>query len=204
MKIIAKTKDYYDYLQGIYGVDEKIVYDRRDGRVACGGNLDVIRVLVNNVAYPMICIDERFRGTEQAFEEGSKLIDKVLTEKGQYKYQGRNPFRSYSISVRRSGTPKDWFAKNYKAKVSLNSELREPVLIQFLEVWEKKWREPFKPLHLEDYDFGSILSPHEVYIEISNFLSWCVDNPPIPDKQTDKEKVVSHGFDLKTSFRHRK
>ena len=30
MKIIAKQKDYYDYLQGILGQDELVVYDRRD------------------------------------------------------------------------------------------------------------------------------------------------------------------------------
>jgi hypothetical protein len=29
MKIISKIKDYYDYLSGIYGIDEQIVYDRR-------------------------------------------------------------------------------------------------------------------------------------------------------------------------------
>ena len=29
MKIISKYKDYYDYLTGIYGVDDKIVLDRR-------------------------------------------------------------------------------------------------------------------------------------------------------------------------------
>ena len=27
MKIISKYKDYYDYLQGIYGVDEKLILD---------------------------------------------------------------------------------------------------------------------------------------------------------------------------------
>jgi len=30
MKILTKIKDYYDYLQGIYGIDELVVYDRRD------------------------------------------------------------------------------------------------------------------------------------------------------------------------------
>ena len=31
MKILTsrKNKDYYDYLSGIYGIDEKVVYDRR-------------------------------------------------------------------------------------------------------------------------------------------------------------------------------
>lgn len=29
MKIIDNKKDYYDYLSGIYGVDDLVVYDRR-------------------------------------------------------------------------------------------------------------------------------------------------------------------------------
>lgn len=29
MKIISQYKDYYDYLIGFYGIDEKIVLDRR-------------------------------------------------------------------------------------------------------------------------------------------------------------------------------
>jgi hypothetical protein len=29
MKIISNFKDYYDYLQGVYGMDEKIIYNRR-------------------------------------------------------------------------------------------------------------------------------------------------------------------------------
>ena len=34
MKIISGgKKDYYDYLSGIYGIDEDVVYDRRDGFV---------------------------------------------------------------------------------------------------------------------------------------------------------------------------
>lgn len=30
MKIISKFKDYYDYLQGIYGVYPKLVLDKRE------------------------------------------------------------------------------------------------------------------------------------------------------------------------------
>lgn len=30
MRIITKIKDYYDYLQGVYGIDDKVIYDRRD------------------------------------------------------------------------------------------------------------------------------------------------------------------------------
>ncbi|MBQ2175011.1 MAG: hypothetical protein II453_08095 [Alphaproteobacteria bacterium] len=33
MKIIDNKKDYYDYLSGIYGIDDLIVYDRRNSKI---------------------------------------------------------------------------------------------------------------------------------------------------------------------------
>lgn len=38
MKIISprNNKDYYDYLTGVYGIDEKVVYDRRQYTVLAG------------------------------------------------------------------------------------------------------------------------------------------------------------------------
>jgi hypothetical protein len=43
-----------------------------------------------------------------------------------------------------------------------------------------------------------MLSPDEIWIELSNWLSRTVE---IPDNMTNKEKIISAGFDLKTSFR---
>lgn len=38
MKIISGgKKDYYDYLQGIYGIDDLVVYDRRNSYVIKDG-----------------------------------------------------------------------------------------------------------------------------------------------------------------------
>lgn len=39
MKIIDKHKDYYDYIVGLYGLDNKVVYDRRDS-VVIDKNID--------------------------------------------------------------------------------------------------------------------------------------------------------------------
>jgi len=41
MKIIDNKKDYYDYLSGIYGIDNLIVYDRR-GSVPISTRMDKI------------------------------------------------------------------------------------------------------------------------------------------------------------------
>lgn len=54
---------------------------------------------------------------------------------------------------------------------------------------------------LLDFDFPVVMTPDEIYQAIYNFLGWLKDNPEPVNNQTDKEKVTSHGFDIKRSFR---
>jgi hypothetical protein len=62
------------------------------------------------------------------------------------------------------------------------------------------WRLPL----LSDFKFGKYLAAEEIYKEIYTFISWLKDHPEIPNNQTDKEKILTHGFDLKDSFRNTK
>ena len=51
---------------------------------------------------------------------------------------------------------------------------------------------------LKDYNVGKVISPERIWIMLSE---WLAKEKPIENKQTDKEKIVSKGFDIKTSFR---
>ena len=62
MKIIDKKKDYYDYLSGIYGIDDKVVYDRRGAVV-----LNSEKSLLN--------------GMDDYFSQKILFFDKPLIEK---------------------------------------------------------------------------------------------------------------------------
>lgn len=54
MRIIDNKKDYYDYLVGIYGIDDYITYDRRDSVRLSNDNNDSV-VLDNNYSkFPII------------------------------------------------------------------------------------------------------------------------------------------------------
>jgi len=60
---------------------------------------------------------------------------------------------------------------------------------------------------LGNIGFAALMTPEQAYQEISHFL--CNTIKPSPDEMpavsmTDKERISSHGFDLKQSFRHRK
>lgn len=62
--------------------------------------------------------------------------------------------------------------------------------------------------NLGELGFASIKSAEQTYQDISYFVGNTMlvptpDNMPVI-KQTDKEKVLAHGLDLKQSFRHRK
>jgi hypothetical protein len=57
---------------------------------------------------------------------------------------------------------------------------------------------------LKEFPLPKYLGPGEIYSAISLFLGWLNDNPEIPNTQDDKEKILSHGFDLKNSFRPNK
>lgn len=81
----------------------------------------------------------------------------------------------------------------------LNAKYRMPVVYQHY-FWATNKFLPIVPI-LREWGFPSILSPEKVYSEIYDYLGWLKDNPAPPDNQTDKEKIVSHGFDKKTSFR---
>jgi hypothetical protein len=56
-----------------------------------------------------------------------------------------------------------------------------------------------KNVRLSDFGLGQIVSPHDIYIAISNFIS---REKPVIDNRTDVQKIVGKGFDKKTSFRN--
>lgn len=57
---------------------------------------------------------------------------------------------------------------------------------------------------LNEYEFQRVLDPFTVYQEIDMFISGILGNTEVIPEMRDKDKIVSHGFDLKTSFRKTK
>jgi len=91
----------------------------------------------------------------------------------------------------------NWFIKdNSGYSTDINFKLQQPVILMH-EYYTKQWEIPI----LANYGFASYINSRKMYRMIYDYLGWMKDNPPIPDNQSDKEKVSSHGFDLKRSFR---
>lgn len=85
--------------------------------------------------------------------------------------------------------------KDIKSKE--NVKFRQPILL-----CDRAGRayENFVP-SLMLFGIPSIIDAHIMYQKIYDFLGWLKDNPVPPNNQTSKEKVIAHGFDVKTSFR---
>lgn len=83
---------------------------------------------------------------------------------------------------------------------NINQIYKQPVL-SLKEAFHKKIKLPPEIPILANFGFPGVMSSREMYSQIYDFLGWLKDNPPPPDNQNDKQKIVSHGFDLSKSFR---
>ncbi len=187
MKIISKRKDYYDYLQGIYGIDNYKIYNRKK--------------IVLEKEFELVFEDKKKKPNQHflyAFAINNKVYKMVKTRKGIFPLT-RELLKSFDYdkwSIDRS--------LDFDKTTNLNKKLRKPVLVfegGYLDKDAKKIE--YDPI-LKSFGFHKLLTAHEVYVEVETFLGWMKDNPEPLNNQTNDNKVLTNGFDLKTSFRHRK
>ena len=87
-------------------------------------------------------------------------------------------------------------------ETQVNTESNVPVLMSASAHTTARHEDLFVPI-LSDIHFHKILSAHDVWAEVYNFISSTKDIS-VENTQTDVDKIQSHGFDKKKSFRHRK
>lgn len=189
MKIISKWKDYYDYLSGIYGIDNLIVYDRRENIIKHEYDSTSASKIEFHICNRVYTVYE-YKGKFYHLYEDILKLDKVL------KKEGSRTILGYWRGKPDSWSKKENWSERHNGETNLNKKERQPVLLKnFYGVYV-----PF----LSSYNFHKVLPADEIYQEICAFMGWLKDNPEIPNKQTNLEKLDSHGFDRKKSFRHRK
>jgi hypothetical protein len=200
MKIIDNKKDYYDYLMGIYGIDEKIVYDRRD-----------------SVTKEYFCKSKGYSWypNENPFDSAYEMTLRVGNM--QYKFV-RNKDTDYKWDM-----PKFAYRGYYRGYSRQVETITNPMRISDEEL--EQWKENDCPIVLtisysRDYwwnrgsdivirnpilsTFGVIpkfITPNEIWENVYDFISHKNDKK-IVDNRTDVEKLESHGFDKRTSFRN--
>jgi len=210
MRIISKHKDYFDYYQGIFGMDNSKVLKRDNVfRYTASYNPDIGITPTEEMVYDFFICGKQYRilefkGKLYHTPEEMEKLDTIL-KKNDIVKNGRRRYKSGGIHLNGwySERP-DRFETQYNLTNGIDTDVnikqREPVLINRKKTWYSKDVDYSTPL-LSDFNFHKILDAKTLYIEVETFLGWLVDNPPLPDKQTNIGKVTGHGFDAKTSFR---
>lgn len=218
MKLLTKYKDFYDYLVGIYGEDEKLVYDRRvfrPHRIADlflsleDENTRLFTFAINGKLYRIVHYLGKFYYTPEELVELRALYEKNnKTTRRRYSYfMDRSGFASSGFTSLKKA--QEFFSDPKNTATDVNMRLRQPVLLTYnmlrgSEFFDEKTKTHWVVPILSEFPITKYLPAEEVYKEISELLGWLNDHPEIPNTQTNDEKIVTHGFDPKTSFRHRK
>jgi len=191
MKIISKYKDYYDYLQGAYGMDEKVVLDRRTN------------------AQPSISPykpNERGKYSLLTFYICDRVYHMAMDYDGVC-YSGNDLVAIGAIRNEKFGSiyiPGQFSFSAVPLKSELNMRLGCPILMPKTCYWGDGFYDPkgywFYP-KLEPFKLIKELPAADIY---TNLYAWIERNKvvPIKDNRTDIEKLEADGFDKKTSFRN--
>jgi len=173
MKIISKLSDYYDHQVSYFGFDPTRVYDRR--------NKDA-KSIENLRAYGLKGHFDRF-----SFAICGRIKNVFRDKKGHLFFTPNDDM--------------DWNTKLHFVdndfRTDINLKYRQPVL----QISENDKKVVYGIPNLASFGFAVHIPARKMYGDIYDFLGYLNDNPPIPDNQSNKEKVASHGFDTKRSFR---
>jgi hypothetical protein len=198
MKIISKYKDYYDYLQGIYGIDEKIIYRR---------------VINNPTNLPEEKTSYKPYFLFDPYSNANKIIPYTFAICGKMYTvvwcAGKIVTSIDELSTRidelglANNVVKSTYMKGseyFGASTKINDETNCPIVLLNTDYWGRvnSSQNILNP-KLSDFEFNRVLPPEELYLAISQFLS---REPEIMDTRTNEMKIESYGFDKKTSFRH--
>jgi hypothetical protein len=225
MKIIDSKKDYYDYLQGVIGTDEKVVYDRRGSTILGSSRY-------YNFDWPS--------GYDLYFCKKPFKCDGPKTKKSQWqscKYKNRIGRRVWSWKSREKyseeGSIYDIYLEIGYHRFILEVErylddngnvILEPYIADVKEI-KKEEKKSTAPLYICQYSherYGSLresnkienpilkdtwipglISANDMWNMLYEYIS-SLNDKEFTDSRTNEQHIESAGFDKKISFRHRK
>lgn len=207
MKLISKFSDYYDYNIGLYGIDEKVVYNRLPlqdtviqksdlkytppranpfGRYSINDEWEYVRLLFCGRYLPL-------RKKRNEYKSQYELITPELLEE-----IINNQYRKYWNTV---------YEVDYKKQYNFVNEIhkltKHPVLILNGELRGEYIFDTNIPILNNIKGFVSLVDAKQAYLDITQCII-DINNTEGAPAMADTDKIVSHGFDKKISFRHRK
>lgn len=219
MKIISKTKDYYDFVQHVYGSDNTVIYDR-DAEFPT--NIKFHELGVSELDIPVS--DGSRTGSFHYYSGGvGEIIYNVVICGKIYKVKHTKTCFSYTSNkpdINTYDVLSDYIRKRWDGEYRYTQgehipafDLISRYIKQPIFMYERVHRYGKNYVEISDQipnltlmGFGKLLEPHLLYQDIEFYISNVINhgvgiNPPVVI--SDKEKVIKHGFDVKQSFRHR-
>lgn len=205
MYIIDSNKDYYDYLSHVYGLDKKIVFDRRGSIRLESKDLVDLRetryydgktqyiLLETGLVQYLLKLDNIVVATDENMPK-NRYIDLSA-----YQY-----VKSFAVEIVEKFEDHKNITGCPIAIRSVHNSWRSPFYI-------KKFRTEYKDYEITDRlaldlpilastCITSLIPADEIWKNICNYIS-SLGNDKDVAQASDIEKVVNHGFDKKESFR---
>lgn len=227
MRIISDFRDYYDSAAA-YGVDMERVYARK-ARTEIIKTKDCS--LITEMPRVDVLIPAFRTRSEKA--DGILLCvagklypfySRIVRPPYQNPYQVNSFQKEFSDNVKLSCyTGSSWFQDTYASAEKwvkdntgrdvghINDMYKSPLVLIHVDkhvTTNPHYKETeFKVIvnpKLSDYNFAKVVDPYQMFQNISMYIDGVMSlSQEEAPKQTDKEKILSHGLDMRYGFRHR-
>lgn len=211
MKIIDKFKDYYDYVVYQYGIDNNIVLDRRN---YSSNSLFEGRYIFDKYVYDWsyyFIIEIGF--VQYLFKQN---YDYDISNKNRFSFVKKIESGVNIFSIQCERWRKEKMRRIYKEN-GINSDKHnkaEAINLYVIPYSNIRDIKNFEKASFDDFvnysrlwqagiyltEMAAFFPAQEVYDNIYNYLI-SLKEPKIEDKRSDIDKLISKGFDKKTSFR---
>lgn len=194
MKILnSKKKDFFHYLQGVLGMDDKVVLDYTETYLQqyTPAEYTVKQIWIAGWLIETIYIDDEWRYGEELLEYSKDQSNNKYFKKANY-YLIYDISEKYHCYVLKEPT---YFEES-------PNDFYECAIMLFYKTYsEKHWKEKiyYKFPILKEYNFNKVWDEYKVWNVLYDWLS---KDKEFIDNRTDKEKILNNGFNLKESFRN--
>ena len=220
MKIISNVKDYYDYVSGQYGIDDLIVFDRRNvyfpdkdeslpfytgvlpddlpyekakERRLTGYSIFNFYIRYNYLLISIGFVDHQLEYFRYLDETGQPALE----INSHISYRREVPISALPINI--DANP------GFKYVKEDGGNIRKERIYRYHSLWytetSKQTHDPEAIPVLGKTVLPSIIPAHEVWTLIYEHLS-ALKEKPFNDTRSDIQKLQSAGFDKRTSFRN--
>ena len=204
MRIINyKVKDYYDYLSGVYGIDNDITFDRKEPFIIHGNEMNY------NQNLDILFFKQKMNHEPLYYRTCKYIYSGNFNNK--YCFVLEVGYKQYIFEVTRYLKKDDTLYFEPKLLAILDDRKKyTDAVISFIPLrYHYDYRNTISfrkeevinnPIIGDTY-IPAFINAETIWNDIYNYLI-SIKEKPFVDSRTNNQKIESFGFDVKTSFRN--